>query len=472
MGNILIIDDDETLCGMLSTAVRSRGYDASCAFTIRDGLAKVSGGTFDIVLLDVRMPDGDGLDALVKIRQAPSLPEVIVMTGAGDADDADTAIKSGAWDYIEKPSSLDVIIAVLDRAIHHRQVKKARKPVIADRMGIVGNSAPIRACLDLVAQAAESESNVFITGETGTGKELFAWAIHKNSRRAEKNFVVVDCAALHETLSESALFGHQKGAFTGADKAHEGLISQADGGTLFLDEVGELTLPLQKVFLRVLQEHSFRPLGAKKELKSNFRLVVATNRDLDRMVKAGSFREDLFYRLKSLPIKLPPLRERTEDMEGLVRHHIALLCKRYGMGTKGLAADFLEALAYYEWPGNVRELFSTIERALAAAREEAILFAHHLPGRIRIGRAQGVLRKGKGKSATATPADKTSESNPPNPPTLKEARAAAANNAEEGYLKYLMRITKGDIKKSCTISGLSRPRLYSLLSKYGISRSN
>ena len=469
MANVLIIDDDDMLCGMLSKAVQSMGHDTACAYTIRDGLAKVSGGMFDVVLLDVHMPDGDGLDALVKVRHMPFPPEVIVMTGAGDADDAGAAIKNGAWDYIEKPSSLDVITAVIDRALQHRQVKKARKPVVTDRMGIVGNSAPIRVCLDLVAQAAESESNVFITGETGTGKELFAWAIHKNSRRAEKNFVVVDCAALHETLSESALFGHHKGAFTGADKAHEGLISQADGGTLFLDEVGELSLPLQKVFLRVLQEHSFRPLGAKKEVKSNFRLVVATNRDLEQMVNAGNFREDLFYRLRSLAIKLPPLRERSEDIEELAGHHIAMLCKRYGTGIKSFATDFLEALTYYEWPGNVRELYSTIERALAVAGEEAILCAHHLPERIRIGRAQGLLGKGKEKSAT-TPTEKTSESTPAKLPPLKTARVAAANDAEEQYLKNLMALTGGDIKKSCTMSGLSRPRLYSLLSKYGISR--
>src|SRR5574340_806626 len=330
MGNVLIIDDDEMLCSMLASSVRSMGHEVSFALTIREGLSKASGEIVDVVLLDVHMPDGHGLDALVAIRQLPSPPEVIVMTGDGDAGDAGTAITNGAWDYIEKPSSLNVITSVLTRALQHRQVKKARKPVVPDRMGIIGDSVAIRDCLDLLAQAAASDANVLITGETGTGKELFAWAIHKNSERAEKNFVVVDCAALQETLAESALFGHEKGAFTGADKAHDGLISQADGGTLFLDEAGELSLSLQKVFLRVLQEHCFRPLGAKKEIKSNFRLVVATNRDLDKMVEAADFRGDLLFRLRALTIKLPPLRERPGDIEDLVRHHVAGLCRRYG----------------------------------------------------------------------------------------------------------------------------------------------
>ncbi len=468
MGNVLIIDDDEMLCGMLSSAVRSMGHDVSFAITLRDGLEKASRDTFDVVLLDVCMPDGDGLDALLKIRQAPSRPEVIVMTGSGDVEDAGTAITNGAWDYIEKPSSLNLIISALNRVLEHRQVEKARTPTIPNRMGIIGNSASVRSCLDLLAQAADSEANVLITGETGTGKELFAWAIHKNSKRASKNFVVVDCAALHETLAESALFGHKKGAFTGADRAHEGLISQADGGTLFLDEAGELSLSLQKVFLRVLQEHCFRPLGAKKEIKSNFRLVVATNRDLDQMVNAGTFREDLLFRLRAFTVLLPPLRERREDIEELVRHQLDKLSKRYGTGTRSFSPDFLEALSFYDWPGNVRELFAVVESALAVAREEPTLCAHHLPKRIRIGLAQGLLGKRKEDSTIVTGPPAAGEASLL--PLLKDVRASAINDAEEQYLKNLMVLTQGNIKKSCQISGLSRPRLYALINKYKISR--
>src|SRR5574340_888324 len=435
MGNVLIIDDDEMLCSMLASSVRSMGHEVSFALTIREGLSKASGEIVDVVLLDVHMPDGHGLDALVAIRQLPSPPEVIVMTGAGDAEDASTAIRNGAWDYIEKPSSLNVINSALDRALQHRQVKYLRKPTALDRMGIVGNSAPMIACLDLLAQAAGSEANVLIRGETGTGKELFAWAIHKNSNRAEKNFVVVDCAALHETLAESALFGHEKGAFTGADKAHEGLVSQADEGTLFLDEAGELSPSLQKVFLRVLQEHSYRPLGAKKEKKSNFRLIVATNRHLGHMVKTGNFREDLLFRFESIVIKLPPLRERPEDIEELVRHHMARLCQRYGTEMKSYSPEFIEALLHCQWPGNVRELLSVVDGAFAVSRDEPVLFAHHLPNRIRIERAQGRLVKGIIKPGHLDISNESPVNTAPIPASLKDVRSAAINDAEKQYLK-------------------------------------
>ncbi len=466
MSKVLIIDDDEKLCGLLTSFIQAGGNDASFVLTLREGLGRAADGIYDVVFLDVRMPDGNGLEALPKIRQMPSSPEIIVMTGLGYADDAKTAIMNGAWDYVEKPLFLDSTNLVLSRAFQHRQVKKERTPIIQDNMGIVGSSVPVRDCLDLLVQAADSEASVLITGETGTGKELFAWAIHRNSRRANKNFVVVDCAALCETLAESALFGHERGAFTGADRARDGLIAEADGGTLFLDEVGELSLSMQKIFLRVLQEHCFRPLGSKNEMKSNFRLVVATNRDLDQMVKNGDFRADLLYRLRALNICLPPLRERTEDIEELARHHVAKVCKRQNTVVKSFAPDFLEALKSYDWPGNIRELFSLLESAIAVAGDETMLVPHHLSGRLRIGFAQGLLGRGKEKSENAPRT--TPDGNLLNLPLLKEIRTAAANDAEEQYLKNLLLLARGDIRKSCRVAGLSRPRLYSLLSKYRI----
>ena len=263
MANVLIVDDDQMICDALASKVRSMGSEVSCVFTLEEALHEVPLGTFDVVFLDVRLPDGNGLDALPVLRSLPCPPEIIIMTGKGDQGGAELAINNGAWDYIEKPSSLGAMTLPLLRALKYREAVKAQKPKrTLDREGIVGSSAPMRLCFDQLAQAADSHANVLITGETGTGKELFAWAIHRNSPLARKNFVVVDCAALTDTLVESMLFGHEKGAYTGADKASEGLIKQADGGTLFLDEVGELPLAIQKAFLRVLQERRFRPLGS------------------------------------------------------------------------------------------------------------------------------------------------------------------------------------------------------------------
>ncbi len=266
MADALIIDDDVTVCSMLSRMLENIGHGATHAHTLEEGLREVLSRSYDIVFLDVGLPDGNGLDALPKILETGSSPEVVIITGAGDPDGAELAIRSGAWDYLQKPLSPEKVILPLKRVLQYRDgLKKAQKPPVSlKREGIIGNSPTIKACLDLVAQAAGSESNVLISGETGTGKELFARAIHDNSPRAGGIFVTVDCAAIPDTLVESTLLGHVKGAFTGADRTQEGLIKQADGGTLFLDEVGELPLPLQKAFLRVLQERRFRPLGGGK----------------------------------------------------------------------------------------------------------------------------------------------------------------------------------------------------------------
>ena len=313
---------------------RTFGALSVCAATLKEGLEKVKSGAVDVVFLDVRMPDGNGLEVLPEIQASSGEPEVIISTGYGDADGAELAIKSGAWDYIEKSSSAKAIHLSLTRALQYRKEKKtaivANAVRVLRRVNIIGDSPQIHACLDMVAQAAVSDINVLITGETGTGKELFAQAIHNNSARAKSSFVVVDCAALPDTLVESLLFGHVKGSFTGADKDREGLIRKADGGTLFLDEVGELPLVLQKAFLRVLQEHRFRPVGSKSEVKSDFRLVAATNRRLETMATEGTFRKDLLYRISVFALDLPPLQERLSDMKRLARFQTNRLCERHG----------------------------------------------------------------------------------------------------------------------------------------------
>jgi two-component system NtrC family response regulator len=318
----------------------------------------------------------------------------------------------------------------------------------------------MKVCYDLIAQAAIADVNVLITGETGTGKELFARSIHVNSGRSDRNFVVVDCAALQDTLKESTLFGYEKGAFTGADQSREGLIKQADGGTLFLDEVGELPLPMQKSFLRVLQERHFRPLGSVKEIRSNFRLIAATNRDLETMVQSISFREDLLFRLRTLTIVLPPLREHPEDIAAIARFHIERICKRNGIDPKAVSPDFLEALVSYSWPGNVRELVNALERAVAASFTSPTLFHKHLPSTIRVKLAKAAVGDDAvDEAATASINDQVL-------PRLKDLREATYAQVEKQYLQQLMKMTGGDMEAACRISDIGRTRLYDLLKKY------
>ncbi len=468
MSKILIIDDDKLLGNMLCRYIRRMEHEATHAMTLEGGIKEASSGAFDVVFLDVRLPDGNGLEAIPRIRRAPSSPEIIIITGAGDPDGAELAIKNDAWAYIEKSLSMENMELQLVRALQYRKEKAdIRAPVVLKREGIVGSSPQLETCLDVLAQIANSHVNVLITGETGTGKELFARAIHKNSPRAEKNIVVVDCTALPDTLVESMLFGHEKGAFTSAGKARTGLVKKADGGTLFLDEVGELPLTVQKDFLRVLQENRFRPLGSDKEIESDFRLVSATNRDLEGMVQSGHFRKDLFFRLQSVTIEMPPLRTRPQDIKDLAMHYMVKFCERYGTETKGFSPDFFKTLTAYDWPGNVRELINTMERVLTVARFEPTLFPRHIPTKIRVHEARASV------SRIETGKEKLREDAPPvaTLARLQDVREAALSRVEKQYLEDLMLLTKRDIKEACRVSGLSMSRLYHLLKKYKIIRA-
>ncbi len=465
MAFILIIDDDKMICETLSRIFKEMGHETAYALTLEKGRLAAREAAPDVVFLDVRLPDGNGLKALPDIQNSPSGPEVIILTGYADPDGAELAMENNAWDYLKKPASMDNITLVLNQALQYRSEKQASQPTISlKREGIIGKSTTLEACLDLVARSAGGVANILVSGETGTGKELFSRAIHINSARADANFVVVDCGSLPETLMESLLFGHTKGAYTGADKAEDGLVKNAAGGTLFLDEIGELSLKTQKIFLRVLQERRFYPVGAVKEVKSDFRLISASNRNLDKMVEDGTFRADLLFRLRTINIELPPLRERTGDVKELSIHHMLKLCESHNVGMKGFAPNFFNYLDAYEWPGNVRELFGVLEWTLAQALHEQTIFPRHLPGAIRAS-----VTRSHFKEPEEEPVPERGAAFPEELPLWKEYRAALIADGEQRYLRELISRTEGNVKKASRLSGISSPRLYELLRKHHIS---
>ena len=460
--NVLIIDDEKELCTILSRKIEGMGHRTKYALTLQEGYSYSHAESFDFIYLDVHMPDGNGLEAIQKLRETTSSPEVIIMTGAAEATGAELAIKSGAWDYIIKPSSLDVMVLPLIRALEYRQAKTQNKQAALKSANIIGSSKAMQICMEQVAHAAGSDANVLVTGETGTGKELISLAVHENSKRAAKSFVVVDCAALSATLVESMLFGYEKGAYTGADRARGGLILRADGGTLFLDEIGELPLAIQKTFLRVLQEKRFRPLGSNIEIESDFRLIAATNRNLEQAAEEGTFRSDLLFRIRSAHIEVPPLRNHIEDIKELTQYYISKLCKRSGIEPKTFSPDFIDVLKSYSWPGNVRELFNALERAMAVALQDPVLYPKHLPTNIRVKLAVNSIDK----KQTAGSAQKAKTNGAL--PKFHDWREKTMAETEDTYLKQLMSSCNTDLKKACAISGLSRSRLYELLKKYEI----
>jgi len=479
MGRILIVDDDPEICETMESLIGRLSHECDSVQTLKAARQAVAVGSYDVIFLDVRLPDGNGLDMLQEITERSDSPEVIILTGKGDPDGAELAIRGGVWDYLLKPSSVREISLSLNRAMRYRREKLGnRDEAEISLTRIIGNSPEIKAACKLLAQAARSESNLLITGETGTGKEVFARTIHENSGRKGANFVVVDCASLTESLVESTLFGHRKGAFTGAHERHQGLVKAADGGTLFLDEIGEMPLSIQRSFLRVLQEHTFRAVGDAKEQTSNFRLIAATNRDLEEMAETGTFRSDLLYRVKTMMIHLPPLRERFGDTRILASHKVEQICRQYNREPKQISLDFFETLERYAWPGNVRELFSMIERAVIAAGQEKKLFAMHLPRNLRIQVAKEQIKRMTGSGAFDEASgreeasvvqkigqDIFSDIFDCDLPQLKEFKSTA----EKVYLSELIRQGAGDITKVLAVSGLSRSHFYALLKKHNLS---
>jgi two-component system, NtrC family, response regulator len=461
---ILIIDDDAFICKVLTMRFEKAGYECHCSQNLKQGLDKILTNGFDVLFLDINLPDGNGLHAIDNIREHPDPPEIIIMTGASDPKGAELAMQSRAWDYIQKSGSHKGFQFSLLRALEYRAQKQSKSQTkTIKRDSIVGTSRQITACLEKVSKASNNDTPVLITGETGTGKELFARAIHENSNRNKNDFIVVDCAALPEHLVESVLFGHSKGAFTSADSNKTGLLKLADKGTLFLDEVGELPIVIQKKFLRALQEKKFRPLGSKKEVSSNFRLVSATHRDLLTMIAQNQFREDFYFRIASLTIGLPPLKSRQSDIALLVQRHMDRKKQLFDESPHKISDEFMENLQGYNWPGNVRELLNTIDYACSDAFKESTLFPKHLPSHIRAFNLKNKIKK-QDYTTTKHSFCKKSLPAPVETHNLK-------NYIEKMKIKYvtdLMLHTNNNIKKSCSLSGLSRGHLYALLKEYDI----
>lgn len=470
MAKITIIDDDQFFRDLLAENCQLMCHEVFVAGSISEGKSILSAESIDLLFLDVRLPDGNGLDLLSFVREIPSAPEVIVITGAGDPNGAELAITNGAWDYLQKPIARQEITLQVKRALEYHE-KKQQFPlhVSLNRDDIVGKSPQLCKCLDQIAACASTDTTVLLTGETGTGKELFARAIQANSKRSRQPFIVVDCASLPEKLIESILFGHIKGAFTGADTNQKGLIEQANGGTLFLDEVGELPLESQKSFLRVLQEKIYRPLGKGKEVSSNFRLIAATNRDLHVMVRQNKFRSDLFYRLNGFNIHLPPLRERPEDIEKIAMSFIFSICSRQKIPVKGVIPETLQVLSHYSWPGNVRELKQILEKAIFADPKAPVLYPIHLPSEIRLNHIHSLVsQKQLHTSATTEPSTANNPDELDILPTFKEYRKLYQQDMEGRYLQRLMSESSCNIVVACRISGLSRSRLYDLLKSHSL----
>ncbi|MGD8304857.1 MAG: sigma-54 dependent transcriptional regulator [Desulfobacterales bacterium] len=373
---VLVVDDDSAHRTMLRTLIGGWGYAVSEADDGSTAVDQVKETAFDLVLMDVRMVKVSGLEALETIKAVnPAIP-VVIMTAYSSVETAVKALKQGAHDYLTKPLDFDKLKLTLDRAMEHTRLKEENRLLRQtlgrqfDSQNIIGKSPAMLKLLETIAQVAASEATVLISGDSGTGKELIAGAVHFNSLRKDGPFVKINCAAITETLLESELFGHEKGAFTGADRRKDGRFSQAHGGTLFLDEVGEMSLMMQVKLLRALQEREFNRVGGEDTIQVDVRVIAATNKDLLKQVHDGAFREDLYYRLNVVEIKVPPLPDRKEDIPLLAQHFLETFAAKNRKEIKGFTPAAMDNLVRYDWPGNVRELMNAIERAVVLARTE------------------------------------------------------------------------------------------------------
>lgn len=378
MKTILIIDDEEKLRNLLSRIIKLEGFEVVQVGDCQSALKKLESISIDMVLCDVKLPDGNGVEFTKTIKDKYPDVEVILLTAYGNIPDGVQAIKNGAFDYLVKGDDNDRIIPLLQRVIEKTELNSRIKNLekrLDDTHSfdkIIAKSKPLQHSIELAQKVSPTDATVLLTGETGTGKEVFALAIHQASTRRSRNFVALNCSALSKELLESEMFGYKAGSFTGAAKDKKGLFEEADNGTVFLDEIGEMPLDLQAKLLRVLESGEFIKVGETKTTKVNVRIIAATNRNLKQEIKAGYFREDFFYRISTFQIALPPLRERVNDIEPLARHFVSLFCAKTNKRSKTVSAAFIEALKQHAWPGNIRELKNVIERSVILSVDDEL----------------------------------------------------------------------------------------------------
>jgi two-component system nitrogen regulation response regulator NtrX len=442
MPRILIVDDEPGIRQSLKGVFEDEGFTTEAVSSGEDCLKKVDQNSYDLVLLDIWLPGIDGLETLRRLKERASQTHVIMISGHATIATAVSATKLGAYDFIEKPLSLEHTLLIVRNALSLRRLEQANEVLrtqLESRFNIVGDSIPIKALRKQIAIVAPTNSRVLIYGESGTGKELVSRNIHFMSNRANAPFVEVNCAAIPEELIESELFGHTKGSFTGASDAKKGKFELADGGTLFLDEVGDMSLKTQAKVLRALEEQSFHPIGAPAGVRVDVRVLTATNKNLQSEIAGGRFREDLFYRLNVIPFFVPPLRDRREDIPTLARYFMRLFSAEHGRGPKDFSSEALDMLVDYSWPGNVRELRNEIERLVIMVQDDTI----HA--------ADLSLPNGAGPAKAST---------------LHEARA----QYEREFILSKLKENNWNISQTARLLGLERSYLYRKMKAYGIEK--
>lgn len=444
LGRILVVDDDRNLVELIQMRLEAAGYETLIAFDETEALEKVRGPMIDLAIVDLQLVQTDGLSLMEDLhRVIPEMP-VIILTAYGSIKSAVDAMKRGAHSYVTKPFDHNELLLQIEKAMEARRLtsenKRLRELLEAKYSvtGVVARSSKMQKVLEEITRIARTDSTVLLLGESGTGKDLIAKTIHLASDRKERPFVAINCAALPEPLLESNLFGHEKGAFSGAIRNVKGLFLQAHEGTIFLDEIGDMPLSIQAKILRVLQERQFYPVGSEKLVEVDVRIITATNKDLEEQVKQGLFREDLYYRIHVIPVHLPPLRERKEDIPPLVERFVEKCRAQVKKEIKGLTPEAMQKLMLYDWPGNIRELENTIEYACAMTDKEFITEDLIL-------QTKGVVSQGPVKP-------------------LKEARDAF----EKSYLIYLLEICKGKVTDAARIAGKYRADFYDLLRKHNL----
>ncbi|MEH6626629.1 MAG: sigma-54 dependent transcriptional regulator [Motiliproteus sp.] len=457
MTRLLIVDDDEAICRMLELHFLDDNHDVRIAHSVDQGTAVITEFTPDLIILDIRMSGKSGLEGLLEFKQLVPLARVIMITAFHDMESTIQAMQGGADDYIHKPIDLQDLDDAVHKAMLHMQPSEQEINIEADDLlsnSMVGSSDAMREVFKIIGRVASNTATVLISGESGTGKELVARAIHDAGDRRDGPFVAINCAALVETLLESEMFGHERGAFSGAVCQQKGKFALAENGTLFLDEIGELSATIQAKLLRVLQEKEFTPVGGKKVLTSTARIVAATNVDLSKAVKDGDFREDLFYRLEVVNIKLPPLRQRTEDLQALVPVLLQRINKELNAKVHRVAPEVMTAVQSHPWPGNVRELENVLTKAVALCPGDCLTL-DLLPHSMASNSPQAASHQNNGGKV--------------NPPYDKPVTQYSLKEIEFEHVKRVLKETSGHKGKACEILGISRPRLQRLLTQLEIN---